>query len=150
MRDNAYKQASNALLASELGRLNLTLDDDGEQLISDAQLAAGEKWGRVVVAYYLAVGTPRGPKSADLERGSHGEAPDPDSDRGQERADRDRHAVKRMQQANVALMIAGPVVADIVLRTCAPWDENVSWDKRDNLRKGLTVLVRFFGLTEKR
>src|SRR5437016_4672246 len=86
MRDNAYRQASNALLASELGRLSLTLDDDGRPLISDVQLAAGEKWGKLVVAYHLAIGTPARARSAALERGSHGEAPDPDSDRGRDQA----------------------------------------------------------------
>src|SRR5438445_11433604 len=60
MRDNAYRQASNALLGSELGRLSLTLDDDGNPLISDVQLAAGEKWGKLVIAYHRTIGTPAG------------------------------------------------------------------------------------------
>src|SRR5437868_15097045 len=103
MRDNAYRQASNALLGSELGRLSLTLDDDGRPLISDVQLAAGEKYGKLRVAYLRVIGGPANAKSVALERGSHGQAPDPDSDRGHEEAERDRNTIKQMLRTDTAL-----------------------------------------------
>lgn len=133
LRDAALRGTADQRWATELGRLYL----DGR--INEAMLLAGERWASIVRDYLEAIGAPADMRSGALERGSIASPPDPDSERGQLMARRDRAAVRAMQEAHAVLCAAGKLAERAVRATCER-NESVAGFDLVNLVRGLGFL----------
>ena len=111
LRDAALAGLSGREWGTELGRLYLA------HSITDEMYSAGRRWSVDAAAYRAAIGIfPM--RSASLERGALGHAPDPDSEEGRRLADREIEGAERFFAADAALHMAGPGAERAVARLC--------------------------------
>jgi hypothetical protein len=102
LADSAVSAAHDPKLGTVLGRLLLQGD------ITARQAGAGWQWAEIAWEYIQAVGASSlQVKSASLESGAKGEAPDVDSPAGEAISERDKRAVKRYDRALVVLQSQG-------------------------------------------
>ena len=141
LRDAALASMQDERWGSELGRLFLS------NKIESAAYAAGRRFAELAAHYHIAVGAPKGAKSATLNQlGTGGTLADPDSPEGLVIARRDRDAVERMHAANAALIGAGAAAAAAVNMVCLRDTPVYGELERIALRNGLARLAGHFGL----
>lgn len=126
---------------TELGRLFLA------HKITIGMLVAGERWRDMAARYHQAIDAPpSSPQPCNLERGSKGSPPDPDSADGRARTATDRKGVKDMREAHAVLMGAGKLSERMVRAVCER-DEICPGYELANLVRGLGWLEQNWQLT---
>lgn len=140
LRDAALRGMADARWGTELGRLFLN------KKIESPMFAAGERWTKLATQYRQAIGTPRGLRSASLERGSLGAEPDPDSPAGAEVVTHDRMISQRFVRAHAALTKSGKL-SEAAVRAVCERNECIGYFNLVNLTAGLSALAAHFRLT---
>jgi hypothetical protein len=140
LRDAALRGLRDAEWGTERGRLYL------EGALTGAMYAAGKRWRQHAADYRCAIGA-FPVRSASLERGSHGTAPDPDSEDGRKQAVRDANATERFFAAHAALVLAGMGAETAVRRLCEDDASLIGLGELKNARIGLSALAGHYNLT---
>jgi len=137
LRDAAVAGMRAAEWASQLGRLYLA----GQ--IGSLQYSAGRRWQALAIAYAEALGCPRGPDSAQLDR-SGGAAPDPETQAGARIVRRHARTIEHYIGANSALVHAGKQ-AERVTRAVTEQDlAPCGWAETQALKSGLQHLAAYW------
>jgi hypothetical protein len=141
LRDAALRGMRDAEWGTELGRLFLADE------IESAEFEAGKRWGRLVAAYYQAIGAkPPHPKGMTFDRTDPSPEPDADSEPGQRRLKRDRAVIEDMREAHAVLIGAGLLAERAVRGICEASDTSPHLLGLHNLRRGLQWLARHWQL----
>jgi len=140
LSESAIAAASDPRLGTELGRLLLAGD------ITSRQAGAGWAWAEIAFEYYQAIGaTPLQVKPISLERGAKTQAPDIESELGQELSEKDKRAVKRFERAHTVLLSQGLLGESAARRLCEGRGQ-AAFNYEDKLRaiKSLEALALYF------
>jgi hypothetical protein len=125
---------------TELGRLFL------EGTITAAMYAAGKDWREKAARYAATIGS-FPVRSAVLESGRGGSAPDPDTLEGQRQARRDADAMERFFEAHYVLISAGRLAEQTVRQLCEHDQGLCGMAELIALRNGLSALADHKDLT---
>lgn len=141
LRDAALSGMRDPVWGTELGRLYLV----GK--ITAGMYAAGKRWGELSSKYSQALCSPSpDPKAVCLDR-SGGESPDPDSYEGRREARRHERVVASFIDARAALVSTSAACERAVRSTCERNELLHGHESLLSLKRGLTVLTDFWGLT---
>lgn len=141
LRDAALREARHAEWGTELGRLFLSDE------ITEEQYAAGKWWTEQAKKYQSAIGA-FPVRSATLEVGRGGAAPDPDSPEGQKIAKREANQAEVFFAAHAALVQSG--YESVVRRLCENDEFPCGWGELMAAKRGLSALATHRGLTNQR
>lgn len=141
LRDAALREVRHAEWGTELGRLFLT------NTITEAMYAAGKWWSEQAKKFQSAIGAfPI--RTASLEAGRGGTAPDPDSPEGQKIARREANQAEVFFAAHAALVQSG--YETVVRRLCEENEMPCGVGDLMGVRRGLLTLAEHRGLTNQR
>lgn len=142
LRDAALSGMRDPTWGTELGRLYLV----GK--ITASMFAAGKRWAELATKYSQALCSPApDPKALCLDR-SGGESPDPDSYEGRKEARRHERAVTSFLDAHAALKTASALSERLVRSICERDELLPGYESLLSLKRGLTELAGFWGLTD--
>lgn len=143
--DAAMTGMRDAEWASSLGRLFV------RQKITAPMYAAGKRWAERVVKYHAAIDAPPpNVKALVLEGRSGGTPPDPDSDEGRKRVERDAQAVTDFMAAHSVLVASG-ILSELMVRNVCERDiQPEGHEQHLALNRGLLWLADYWGLTNQR
>jgi hypothetical protein len=110
--------------------------------------AAGKRWSERVAKYHMAIDAPQpNPKALVLEGRMGGTPPDPDSDEGKKRVERDHQSVTDFLTAHGVLIGAGMLAEAMVRNVCERDHQPEGHEQLMALNRGLLWLANHWDLT---